>query len=182
MNHCNPEAEIYSHLQDKLIAWFSYSNLLLEWIENPHSSNVKQHSRLMMMTESIKSPKKWLLSIKPIKIMFLLKKQDKTINKTSIIWWHGSKCVWKRGSTRLTLHTFSLLRETPLCKEWFCSFCNSSLSQGDLDLLLAVLTIFHISVNHLAICKVVNFLKVCYTSMIPPPFRRRFVAKGQEVT
>lgn len=54
--------------------------------------------------------------------------------------------------------------------------------KGDLDLLLVALTIFHIFVNHLAICKVVNFLKVCYTSVIPPPFRRRSVAKGQEVT
>lgn len=54
--------------------------------------------------------------------------------------------------------------------------------RGDLDLLQAVLMIFHIFVNHLAICKVGNFLKVCYASGIPPPSRRRFIAKGQEAT
>lgn len=37
-----------------------------------------------LVIENIKS-QKWLASMKPIKILFLLKKQDATINETSIV-------------------------------------------------------------------------------------------------
>lgn len=51
-----------------------------------HSSKVNTSNNKVdfLVIESIKS-QKWLVSMKPIKILFLLKKQDETINETSIV-------------------------------------------------------------------------------------------------
>lgn len=75
-----------------------------------HSSEVNTTNNTVdfLVIENIKS-QKWLASMKPIKILFLLKKQDETINETSIVWWDGSKCMWKSVTVQDLIPIHSLI-------------------------------------------------------------------------
>lgn len=75
------------------------------------------------------------------------------------------------SSTRLALYAFSPLSTVTLCKEYSCRLCNRwpLFPNGNSTHSQVIQKIFHISVNHLAICKVAHtFPKVCYVPVIPP--------------